>query len=201
MTSTPTFFLYELAINQEIQNKAREEVFNKLAKYDGKLSYESINAMRYIDQCIYEVLRKYPTVQLQRVASKEYKIPDTNITIPTGTSVYIPVYAFHYDEKIFPEPEKFDPNRFTQEEIQKRHSMSFLTFGNGPRSCIGKRFGLLVVKLGLIKILMNYRFTIDRSKNSVPLKLDIKCHADSITPPDIYMKFSKIYENNNNIFD
>jgi cytochrome P450 family 6 len=196
MTSIPTFFLYESSINEEVQKKAREEVLRTLSEYNGKLTFESIRAMKYLDQCICEASRKYPTVSLRRVASKDYKIPKTNIIIPKGTSVMIPVHAFHYDEEIFPEPTKYDPDRFTQEEIEKRHPLSFLTFGEGPRNCLGKRFGLLVVKLGLIKVLMNYKYTIDRSKTDVPLKFDIKSQADSIVPPDIYIKFSRIEDNN-----
>jgi cytochrome P450 family 6 len=52
--------------------------------------------------------------------------------------VLIPVAALHYDPKYYPELERFDPERFSEEEKQKRHHYVYLPFGEGPRICIGK---------------------------------------------------------------
>lgn len=62
----------------------------------------------------------------------------TNFSIPKGTSVAIPVFGLHRDSNIFPDPEKFDPERFSEENIKTRHSYVYLPFGEGPRICIGK---------------------------------------------------------------
>jgi cytochrome P450 family 6 len=58
--------------------------------------------------------------------------------LETGTVVVIPVEAVHNDPKYYPEPERFDPERFSEEEKQKRHHYVYLPFGEGPRICIGK---------------------------------------------------------------
>jgi cytochrome P450 len=50
----------------------------------------------------------------------------------------IPVMALHHDPKYYPEPERFDPERFSEEEKQKRTHYVYLPFGEGPRICIGK---------------------------------------------------------------
>lgn len=68
------------------------------------------------------------------MAQANYKVPDTQITIEKGMSVVIPVYAIHHDSNYYPEPEKYDPQRFTPEETKKRHPMSWLAFGEGPRN-------------------------------------------------------------------
>jgi cytochrome P450 family 6 len=164
--------MYELSINEDVQSKAREEVYRIIQKHNGKLDYESISEMKYLEKCIFETVRKYPTgFVVKKESTKDYTFPNTNITIPKGTTVHIPAYAFHHDEEYFPEPRRFDPERFSQTEIDKRHPMTCQTFSVGPRHCIGKLFGLVVIKLGVAKILLKYKFTVDRTKTSVPIKI------------------------------
>lgn len=74
-----------------------------------------------------------------REATEDYKVPNTKHVIPKGSPVWINSIGMHYDEKYYPNPKKFDPERFTQEEIAKRPSFTFLPFGEGPRNCIGMR--------------------------------------------------------------
>jgi cytochrome P450 family 6 len=76
---------------------------------------------------------------LIRKAINDYKIPKSDLVIPSGALTLIPVYAIHHDPEIYPNPSKFDPERFSDENKRKRHSMSFLPFGEGPRVCIGER--------------------------------------------------------------
>jgi cytochrome P450 family 6 len=64
-----------------------------------------------------------------RLTSDDYKIPDSNLTIEKDTLVFVPVYGIHYDPDIYPDPEKFDPERFTEENKQQRHPMAHLPFG------------------------------------------------------------------------
>jgi len=75
---------------------------------------------------------------LSRECSKPYKIPGTDTVLEKGVLVFIPVTALHYDSKYYPEPDKFDPERFSEEENQKRRHYVYLPFGEGPRICIGK---------------------------------------------------------------
>lgn len=77
-----------------------------------------------------ETLRLYsPIGQLFRIALSDYDVPDTNFTIEKGTSIFIPVHAIHHDSRYYYDPELFNPDRFTPEEIQKRHNYSFIPFG------------------------------------------------------------------------
>lgn len=73
------------------------------------------------------------------------------------------------DPDIYPEPEIFDPDRFTQENINSRNQFSFLPFGDGPRNCIGMRFAILEARLGLAELVMNYKFTINDKTDKNPI--------------------------------
>lgn len=70
----------------------------------------------------------------------DYKVPNSKHVIEKGTQIMIPTIGFNYDEKYWTNPEKYDPERFTAEEVAKRPSMVFMPFGEGPRNCIGMRY-------------------------------------------------------------
>ncbi|RZC40466.1 p450 domain containing protein, partial [Asbolus verrucosus] len=77
-------------------------------------------------------MRKYPPVALlTRKCVKDYKVPDADVVIENGTSVIIPVLGIHYDEEYYPDPEKFDPDRFSEENKRLRHNYAYLPFGEG----------------------------------------------------------------------
>lgn len=119
-----------------------------------------------------EALRKYPPVpSVTRVANEDYHIANTNIIIEKGISIICPIYSIHTDPEIYPDPFQYDPDRFLPEEVRKRPSLSFLAFGEGPRGCMATRYANNLVKIALVKILMNFKFKLDRSKTNVPLKM------------------------------
>lgn len=109
-----------------------------------------------------------------RICTKDYRIPDSDVTIEKGTSVAIPVYAIQMDERYFPNPQKFDPDRFTDEEKAKTNNFAYLPFGAGPRFCIGQRFGLMQTRVGLISLLSNYKFDVAIGKTPIPMEYDPK---------------------------
>lgn len=96
-------------------------------------------------------------------------MPNTNYTMPKGMRVFISVYDIHHHPDIYENPKKFNPNRFSPEESEARPACTFMPFGDGPRSCLGYRFGLLQIKTALIKLLQNFEFSIS-AKTSVPLE-------------------------------
>jgi cytochrome P450 family 6 len=137
-STTMTFALYEFSKHPELQDKVREEVNTVLAKHEGKITYDAIQEMKYMDQVINETLRKYPAVPLlTRKCVRDYKIPGEDLVIEKGTTILISILGIHYDKEYYSDPEKFDPERFTEENKKSRHHYAHLPFGEGPRMCIG----------------------------------------------------------------
>lgn len=88
---------------------------------------------------VLETLRMYASVAvLHRTCTKKYKMPGSDLVLEKGQRVIIPTYAIHHDPKYYPDPFKFDPERFTIERARERHPCLHLPFGEGSRMCIGK---------------------------------------------------------------
>lgn len=169
-STTMSFCLYELALNPDVQERLRVEVLAVLKRNNQKLTYDSVQEMPYLDQVVAETLRKYPILpHLLRRSTKEYQIPDSNLILEPGSKIIIPVHSIHHDPELYPDPEKFDPSRFEPEEIKARHPFAYLPFGEGPRNCIGERFGKLQVKVGLVYLLRDFKFS-RSEKTQIPLK-------------------------------
>jgi cytochrome P450 len=113
--------------------------------------------MKYLDQVIDETLRLYPPIQrTDRVASCDYTYE--GIKINKGQIVTIPIYALHRDPSIYPNPDEFRPERFSDTEKKTRENVAYCPFGAGPRNCIGMRFAITEIKLFLASILCKFRF-------------------------------------------
>ncbi|XP_050445489.1 cytochrome P450 6a2-like [Cataglyphis hispanica] len=190
-STTMSNALYELALNQEIQNKLREEINEEHIRCNGNFTYENIKKINYLDKVFKETLRKYPPVsQLTRKTSSNYTFDGTKVNIPKDQEIWIPIYSIQRDPDIYPEPDVFDAERFNDEVVQTRHSMFYLPFGDGPRNCIGARFAVHQTKIGLIKILRNYKVE-TCEKTSIPYVNDSRTFI--LTPlGGIYLKMIKI---------
>ncbi|RZC32715.1 cytochrome P450 6a2, partial [Asbolus verrucosus] len=156
-SSTMSNCIHELAHNQEIQDRLREEIHEHLGRDSSNYTYEDVLGLPYLDKAIKETLRKYPPVaMLNRITVKPYKIPETEAVVDVGTPVIISVLGLHRDPDYFPDPLEFDPERFNGDN--KVVPFTYLPFGDGPRNCIGLRFGLMQTKLGLASLLNDFKF-------------------------------------------
>ncbi|KPJ15753.1 Cytochrome P450 6B4 [Papilio machaon] len=156
--STMTYLFYELAKHPEIQDKVIAEIDEVLKRHNGEITYDCLNEMTYLQQVFDETLRKYPIVDpLQRNAQTDYVIPGTNVTVKKGQTLLVNPMGIHYDPKYYPNPEKFDPERFSPENEKDRHSCAYLPFGTGPRNCIGIRFAKVQSRVCIVKFLSKFR--------------------------------------------
>jgi cytochrome P450 family 6 len=137
--STVSFLLHELAMHQDIQNRVFDEINEVLEKNNNQLSYDCLKEMTYMNQVFNEVLRMYPVVDpLHRKARSAFQLPGTDVTVEKDSVIMVSIRGIHYDEQYYPEPHKFDPDRFSPGNVTSRHPCAYLPFGVGPRNCIGK---------------------------------------------------------------
>ncbi|XP_068907405.1 probable cytochrome P450 6a14 [Tenebrio molitor] len=179
-STTMTFALYEIATNPDVQEKLRKEINSVLANHEGKLTYAAMMEMSYMEKVLHETLRKYPPLPiLTRVCTKDYTVPNTTIKIKKGDMVGISTQALHNDPEYYPDPEKFDPERFSEENKKTRPDFTWIPFGEGPRLCIGLRFGMLQSKVGLTALLKNYKIKLS-NKTHQPLQMDKQAFISSV---------------------
>ena len=107
------------------------------------------------------------------MCSKDFtlKFDDKVLEVKKDTMIWFAVAGFHQDPKYFPNPTKFDPERFNEKNSSKINKDAYLPFGIGPRNCIGSRFALMEVKAVLYYMLLNFSFDVSE-KTSIPLVLE-----------------------------
>ncbi|KAL6420172.1 hypothetical protein ACFW04_012264 [Cataglyphis niger] len=171
-----TFALLLLAEHKDIQERVRIEVENAMQESGGKLTMRSLQNLPYLERCLKEALRLYPSVFfIIRNIKEDIKLH--SYVIPAETMLFLNIYGVHRNPNFWSIPEVFDPDRFLPERIQKRHPYSYLPFSAGSRNCIGQRFGLLELKAMIAPLIHNfYLEPIDHLK-------DIRLTTDMIIRP------------------
>ncbi|CAD7084746.1 unnamed protein product [Hermetia illucens] len=174
-SATLRYLAYELATNPEVQEKLVTEIDKLHENLDGShLSYEKIQSLKYLDMVISETLRKWPAAfTTDRQCSKDftYKGDDgLEFNLEKDMVIWIPIYGLHMDPKYYPEPEKFDPERFDESNRHNLNLNAYLPFGIGPRNCIGSRFALMEMKIAIYYLLLKFTFEVG-PETQVPLKL------------------------------
>nr|XP_034826810.1 cytochrome P450 4C1-like [Maniola hyperantus] len=151
-----SFFLMAIANEPDIQDKIYEELHQIMGDTQRCPTMEEMNEMKYLECCIKESLRLYPSVPL--IGRKMFK--DTVLsgyTVPAHTTCFFSIFDLHRRADLFPEPERFDPNRFLPENCMKRHVYSYIPFSAGLRNCIGQKFAMLEMKTILSGLLRRFR--------------------------------------------
>ncbi|XP_054286450.1 cytochrome P450 4C1-like [Macrosteles quadrilineatus] len=148
--SAISFALYCLSQNPSVQEKAYKEVMDILQDDDRDATFQDLQNMKYLDKVIKETLRIYPPAQfVARNASEDLDLKNGYV-IPKNSSVMVLIEAMNYDPELYPDPLKFDPERFGRKNF---HPFSYIPFGVGLRSCIGQRFAILAIKSVISRVL------------------------------------------------
>lgn len=88
------------------------------------------------------------------------------VTIEAGTVVHIPIYSIHNDPDYYPNPSKFDPERFDESHCSDLKTLRdegiFFPFGHGPRMCLGMRFSTFQIKAAIVEVVKNFDITVNK---------------------------------------
>uniref|UniRef100_A0A0B7B6B8 Cytochrome P450 n=1 Tax=Arion vulgaris TaxID=1028688 RepID=A0A0B7B6B8_9EUPU len=175
-TSTTLQYLgYELAKNQDVQDKVMEEMLEVLGE-STEPDYDKCQNLKYMEATINETLRMYPPVHILSRWT-ERAIDYKGVHIPAKTTILIPIGNIGRDPEFFSDPDCFRPDRFLNESKHQINPITFLPFGQGPRACIGIRLAMMELKIALVHILRNVRLV-----SATPDVLDIEDYTGILVP-------------------
>ncbi|XP_039754118.1 probable cytochrome P450 9f2 [Pararge aegeria] len=176
--------VHELALNPDIQEKLYQEIIRFKEEHE-QLTYENISTLKYLDGVLNETQRKWAAALIMdRVCNKPYVLPPPReggkpVHLKPGDIVYNLVNSIQMDPQYHPNPTKFDPERFSDENKHNMKPFTYMPFGMGPRNCIASRFALMELKVIIFDMVYNFRI-VKCSKTTDPIEL--KPHPFNIQP-------------------
>ncbi|XP_072753493.1 cytochrome P450 4g15-like [Anoplolepis gracilipes] len=169
-----SFALCVLGNHQDIQARVHEELNTIFGDSDRQCTFQDTLEMKYLERVILETLRLFPPVPaIARKLNEDVKIITGDYILPKTATILIGQYAIHRSEKYYPNPTVFNPDNFLPEKMQQRHYYAFIPFSAGPRSCVGRKYAMLKLKVLLSTILRNYRVISDVADKDFILRADI----------------------------
>ncbi|KAE8737288.1 Cytochrome P450 CYP4 [Frankliniella occidentalis] len=159
-SDTLSFFLYCIAIRQDVQAKILEELD---AVFEGDREREvevaDLPKLKYLERAFKETLRYFaPAPIYARQPDSDVKLP-SGATLPKGCVVLVSPHFTHKDPDIWPDPDVFEPDRFLPHNSVGRHPHAFIPFSAGTRSCIGQRFVMMFLKTAAATVLRRFHVT------------------------------------------
>ncbi len=184
LTSSLTSMVYFLGKHPEWQQKIREEVLAIKAETGGALTYDTLGRMNVTEMVFKESLRLIPPVpSMPRRALRSFTF--MNHVIPAGSHVGVNTMMTHRLPDVWPDPERFDPLRFTPENSKGRHKYAWVPFGGGQHMCLGLHFAYMQAKAFVFALLADNRivlgddctgqfqmFPIPRPKDGLPVRIE-----------------------------
>ncbi|XP_051173160.1 cytochrome P450 4C1-like isoform X2 [Leptopilina boulardi] len=155
ISSALQFTLLILASLPEVQEAVYQELYNIFGNESPEsiaITTDILARMDYTERVIKESMRLFPPLPIiLRQSVEDVQIDD--YIYPKNSTIFIVISKIHRDEKYWPDPLKFDPDRFLPEKIAERHSHAYLPFSAGPRNCIGFAYAIMEMKIILATLL------------------------------------------------
>lgn len=159
LTSSVTSLVYLLGANPVWQERLREEMFKLGLPPRAALPYERLGELELLEMAFKEAMRINPPVpSMPRQAVRDFTFKGYHI--PAGSRVGINALYTHRMPEFWPEPETFDPLRFTDEEVRKRHKFAWVPYGGGAHMCLGLHFAYMQAKCFFYHLLTTSRVSV-----------------------------------------
>ncbi|XP_045770498.1 cytochrome P450 4C1-like isoform X2 [Maniola jurtina] len=150
--------LLMMAFHPKCQEKLHAEIVSVIGNKDRPVTYEDIKQMPYLDMVFKEVIRLFPIAgMMQRTITEDIAI--STCTIPAGASLLVPTYHLHRSPKYWPNPDVFDPERFSPENTKTRNPYCYVPFSLGSMDCLGRHYAEKLVKTIVIRIMQNFKLS------------------------------------------
>ncbi|GMT35352.1 hypothetical protein PFISCL1PPCAC_26649, partial [Pristionchus fissidentatus] len=162
-TSAAMSWVYwALATQPHFQQQCYEEIHAIFGDDDRECTHEDLKAMEFTERFIREVMRIFaPVPAVERELTSDFQMG--NYLLPKGTEIFICAFVLHHNPEAYPDPWKFDPDRFLMENIEKRHPYDYIPFCAGQRSCLGQKFAMQEMKILTSGILRKLSLHSDRN--------------------------------------
>uniref|UniRef100_A0A2M3Z3F0 Putative cytochrome p450 cyp4/cyp19/cyp26 subfamily n=1 Tax=Anopheles braziliensis TaxID=58242 RepID=A0A2M3Z3F0_9DIPT len=169
-----SFFLSMMGVHQHIQDRVIQELDDIFGDSNRPATFQDTLEMKYLERCLMETLRMYPPVPIiARSLKQDLKLASSDLIVPAGATITVATFKLHRLESIYPNPDVFDPDNFLPERQANRHYYAFVPFSAGPRSCVGRKYAMLKLKIILSTILRNFRVHSDLKEEDFKLQADI----------------------------
>ncbi|KAK9693388.1 hypothetical protein K7432_013940 [Basidiobolus ranarum] len=185
-SNTLSWCLYLLARHPAVLKKVIQEIVNVGINDKEPPTISQVSKLKYTNQVLKETLRMYPPVSsLQKYCIKDCILP-LGYKIEKDTVAQINIYSLHYNPDFWPEPEVFNPDRFSSAEESKRHPYAWLPFSSGPRACLGTQFALQEAKIVLATMLRRFEFHLMDNKPVL-----YATNSAALKPENFYMRITR----------
>ncbi|MFD3922859.1 cytochrome P450 [Streptomyces sp. NPDC058595] len=170
---TLAWLFHELGRNPDLERRLHEEVDQVVG--DDVLTVDHLGKLPYTGRLVQETLRLYAPWLVTRQAISDVRLGD--FTLPAGTDVIWSAYALHRDPDLYPDPLRFDPDRWLEERPQPPKG-AFIPFGSGKRMCIGDAFSL--TEATVITALVARRWQLTPEPGVVKARAEITTHPSGL---------------------
>ncbi|MFC3890062.1 cytochrome P450 [Lentzea rhizosphaerae] len=170
------WIFHEIAANPEVERRVLAEVDEVLA--GRPVTFDDVPELTYVGQVAHEVLRKYPLWLLMRRTLEEVDLG--GVLLAPGTELILSPHAMHHDPAQYPDPERFDPDRWVPGRAKQLPKGAFVPFGGGVHQCIGNHFALTEIVIAVATVCRRYRL--------VPVQPVRTKFTNAVYPVDLLMK-------------
>ncbi|MFK7861449.1 MAG: cytochrome P450 [Granulosicoccus sp.] len=168
--------LYLLAAQPQLQQAVQEHVMKVVG--DGPITTDQIDELQLLERVFQESMRLYPPIpSIGRSVKTRTQVGD--FTLNAGDQIVVAIMPLHRNPHVWPDPHRFDADRFQKSETEKRDRFAFLPFGGGPRVCISAQFATMEAMVVLARLLSRYEFSLPKDQEPKPeSRISLRPHND-----------------------